>query len=187
MRRLSAGPSRARFSRPALTCPSSFPFHFIVRAAHTIWLDAGRGELFCRACGDYVYDPAFDRAALVREQGGREREMAGPERSHKPILTNRPLPFSLRARPPRPGARRPRPPTHHQPPAVAIPHPPPRASSPHARRPRRPRTRRVTRARARPRPLRARPSGHPATACRPGCAAWPTWATPAISTPRCRP
>ena len=34
-------------------------------AAHSIWLDAGRGELFCRACADYVYDPAFDRAALV--------------------------------------------------------------------------------------------------------------------------
>ena len=37
----------------------------VLAPAHAVWLDTRRGELYCRDCRDYVYDPAFDDAALV--------------------------------------------------------------------------------------------------------------------------
>ena len=33
-------------------------------SAHALWLDQERGELFCRACDDYIYDASFDSCAL---------------------------------------------------------------------------------------------------------------------------
>ena len=36
----------------------------LTKSAHALWLDAERGELFCRSCDDYVYDASFDACAL---------------------------------------------------------------------------------------------------------------------------
>ena len=33
--------------------------------AHALCLDVLRAELYCALCGDYVYDPTFDRGVLV--------------------------------------------------------------------------------------------------------------------------
>lgn len=48
--------------------------------AHALWIDAARGELYCRCCGDYVYDADFDAAAMVRERWKKRR---GPSRRKK--------------------------------------------------------------------------------------------------------